>query len=163
MREEAAGEKARPAWLPALRLYLAVILAGNLLWEVLHLPLYTIGQTGSFGEKAFAVLHCTAGDVLIALAALTAALLIAGDAHWPQRSFARTAVIATVLGIAYTSYSEWRNVYVHAAWSYTEGMPLVPILGFGIGLSPLMQWLIVPVAAFHTARRTTLRGRGELR
>ena len=52
-------------WLPALRRYLAVMVLGNLAWEIAQLPLYTIWRTGTFGEKAFAVLHCTGGDLLI--------------------------------------------------------------------------------------------------
>jgi hypothetical protein len=40
----------------------------DLLWEAAHLPLYAIWTDGTIREKAFAVLHCTMGDVLIALA-----------------------------------------------------------------------------------------------
>jgi hypothetical protein len=42
--------------------------------------------------------------------------------------------------MAYTAWSEWRNVYVAGNWGYTAGMPLL----FGIGLSPLLQWLVLP-------------------
>src|SRR6266481_6146170 len=38
----AEGQPPAVLWLLGLRVYLAVILAGNLLWEVLHLPLYAI-------------------------------------------------------------------------------------------------------------------------
>ena len=42
-------------------------MAGHLLWEIGHVPLYTIWTEGSWGEIAFAVLHCTGGDLLIAM------------------------------------------------------------------------------------------------
>ena len=61
-------------WLAAVRAYLGVTAVANLMWEAFHLPLYTIWTSGSLQEQAFAVLHCTAGDVLIALAALAVAL-----------------------------------------------------------------------------------------
>lgn len=148
-------------WLATFRLYLGLVLVGNLLWETLHLPLYTIGLTGSVGERAFAVLHCTGGDVLIALATLGFALVVAGDEQWPERGFIRIAAIAIPLGIAYTAFSEWRNVYVQKSWSYAPSMPAISIIGFKIGLSPLLQWLAVPLVAFYLARKITLRKRGQ--
>jgi hypothetical protein len=66
-------------WLRALRIYLGVIIAANLTWEFLHLPLYTIWTTGTLGEQVFAAVHCTGGDILIALASLTLALVLAGE------------------------------------------------------------------------------------
>ncbi|NIR32809.1 MAG: hypothetical protein GWN84_26630, partial [Gammaproteobacteria bacterium] len=40
--------------------YLLFVAPASLLWETLHLPLYTLWTEGSIGEKAFAVVHCTA-------------------------------------------------------------------------------------------------------
>jgi len=48
----------------------------------------------------------------------------------------------TALGAAYTVYSEWLNTGVRMAWAYSELMPVVP--GIGTGLSPLLQWLVLP-------------------
>ena len=36
----------------------------NLAWETLQIPLYTIYETGSPSAIAYALIHCTAGDVL---------------------------------------------------------------------------------------------------
>jgi hypothetical protein len=71
-------------WLLALRVYFGVVLAGNVIWEVLHLPLYAIWRTGTLREQAFAPGHCTLGDLLIAMSALMLALLLAGDQRWPR-------------------------------------------------------------------------------
>ena len=69
---------ARPVdWIAALRAHLLATAFLDLLWEAAHLPLYTIWMDGTIRDNAFAVLHCTMGDVLIALAALTAALVVA--------------------------------------------------------------------------------------
>jgi hypothetical protein len=43
-------------------------------------------------------------------------------------------------GVAYTAYSEWRNVHQLGSWAYTSAMPLV----YDIGLTPLLQWIVVP-------------------
>jgi len=64
---------AAPTWLAALRAYFCVIPTGNLIWETLHLPLYTIWKRGTLKEQAFAVFHCTLGDLLITISTLTLA------------------------------------------------------------------------------------------
>jgi hypothetical protein len=72
-----------------LRIYLGVIIAANLTWEFLHLPLYTIWTTGTLGEQVFAAAHCASGDILIALASLTLALVLAGERGWATDSCLR--------------------------------------------------------------------------
>ena len=152
MQVSNAGQIAS-GWLRGLRIYLAVILAGNLVWEVLHLPLYTIWQTGSLREQAFAVLHCTLGDLLIATTSLVLALLLAGDAAWPVRRAWPVAALTILFGVSYTIYSEWLNVSVRAAWAYSEWMPVIAIGKHHIGLSPLLQWIVLPAAAARIAYR----------
>lgn len=139
-------------WLRVLRTYFAVILIGNLAWEILHLPLYTIWTKGSPGEQAFAVGHCTGGDLLIAMGSSFASLLLCGSREWPNQGYVRVACLAIALGLAYTGFSEWLNVSVRKAWAYSEWMPVFPVAG-GIGISPLLQWIVVPTLAFWIARR----------
>jgi hypothetical protein len=74
-------------WHSTMRRYLAVMVLGNLVWEFAHLPLYTLWETGSPGEIVFAAIHCTGGDILIALSALTAALFVFGTDQWPRRGY----------------------------------------------------------------------------
>lgn len=138
----------QPGWLPALGTYLGVIGGSNLVWEVLQLPLYTIWTTGTLAEQAFAVVHCTGGDLLIALSALVAALLVTWAVDWPHRSFRRVAIVTITIGVAYTGFSEWLNVYVRQSWAYSDWMPTLTVKTVRIGLSPLLQWLVVPILAF---------------
>src|SRR3546814_20048924 len=56
------GSPAGGEWLGAARRYVAAVAAGNLLWEYVQLPLYTIWYEGSTMEILFAVDHCTGGD-----------------------------------------------------------------------------------------------------
>ncbi|HEY9567843.1 MAG TPA: hypothetical protein VIR38_07125 [Thalassobaculum sp.] len=143
-------------WLSVLRRYLAVIAVGNLAWEFAQLPLYTIWHGGTPREIAFAALHCTGGDVLIAGAALLGALLVAGTGEWPHDRFATVAVLAMLGGLGYTVFSEWLNTEIRASWAYTETMPRLPLIG--TGLAPLAQWIVVPLVAFWWARRRVARG-----
>jgi hypothetical protein len=133
-----------------VRRYLLAVAAGNLVWEVAQLPLYTLWQDGTPGSIAFAVLHCTAGDVAIAAAALTLALVLVGSPEWPTQRFGPVLVACVAVGVAYTAYSEYLNVVVRRAWAYSTLMPVLP--GSGIGLAPLAQWIVLPSLALVWGR-----------
>ncbi|GIK96246.1 MAG: hypothetical protein BroJett029_04550 [Alphaproteobacteria bacterium] len=143
-------------WLTALRRYLIAIALGNLLWEFAQLPLYTIWHEGRTGEILFAVIHCTGGDILIASMALLGALIVAGNARWPNARFRPVTATAIVGGLDYTVFSEWLNTEIRGSWAYTELMPQLPLIGSGV--SPLAQWIVVPMAAFWWARRPFATG-----
>ena len=136
-------------WLSAIRRYLVAVAAGNLLWEFAQMPLYTLGQTGTFSAIILAGLHCTAGDILISLAALLAALVLCGSAGWPGRRFWSVAITAVVTGASYTVFSEYLNTVVRGSWTYSSIMPTLPWLG--TGLAPLAQWLLIPPIALAWA------------
>ena len=65
--------------------------------------------------------------------------------------FARVAGVAMAAGVGYTVFSEWLNTAVRGSWAYADAMPIVPWLG--IGLAPLLQWIVVPCVAFWLVRR----------
>lgn len=140
-------------WFSMLRRYLGFVLVANLVWEMLHLPLYTLWHEGSLAEQAFAVVHCTGGDLLISLSALTAALILVGSNDWPGQRFNRVVIVATVIGVSYTVYSERLNTLVRESWAYSELMPVIPVYDFEVGLSPIAQWLIIPPLAFWWSKR----------
>jgi hypothetical protein len=121
------------------------------------LPLYTIWSTGSVREQAFAVVHCTLGDLLIALSTLAVALVFAGDHGWPRDRFWRVAGLSMILGVAYAAFSEWLNVEIRASWAYSAWMPVISLFDFKIGLSPLLQWIVVPAVAFKITRGVTIK------
>lgn len=137
--------------------YLGTIAPGDLAWEMTHLPLYTIWRTGTPGEKAFAVVHCTGRDLLIALACWALALVLAGEPAWPVRTHRRVAALTIVFGVAYTVFSEWLNVVVRGTWAYSDLMPVVPVID--TRLSPLLQWVAVPWLA-HPATVAFQRSAG---
>lgn len=137
-------------WFQAWSRYLLATALLNLAWETAQLPLYTIWTTGTRAERAFAVIHCTGGDVLIACATFLAARMIVGTSQWPTRPSDRSALATLGLAVAYTIFSEWLNTQVRGSWSYSELMPIVPLLGTGV--SPLLQWIVVPLLALRAAK-----------
>jgi suppressor for copper-sensitivity B len=144
-----------PAARRAVVRYLGAIAVGNLVWEVFQLPLFTLWRTASPAYLAFAALHCWAGDLLIASATLGLGIMVAGR-PWPSRGCARVATVTILLGVGYTVFSEWLNVAVRGSWAYAPAMPRVPPLG--TGLSPLLQWIIVPLGGFVVSRPRSRAG-----
>jgi hypothetical protein len=126
-----------------------------LVWEAAQFPLYTIWYEGSRGHQLLALMHGTVGDLFICAAALMASLVIFGDEAWPAHAFWRVGVPMLAFGLGYTVYSEWINVEVRYTWAYSHFMPRVPPLG--TGLSPLLEWIVVPAFALLTLRRRTPR------
>jgi hypothetical protein len=105
---------------------------------VLQLPLYTAWTTGTRKQQAFAVVHCTVGDAMIAGLPLLVALALFARTPWPSGSAARVYAASLAFGVGYTIY-EWLNTGVRRSWAYSGLMPVVPVIG--TGLAPLMQWL----------------------
>lgn len=130
---------------------LALVL--HLLWEIGQLPFYQIPS--DLGFRVYAVLHCTLGDVLISTITFsgTAALMRSWD--WPIRAPWRGGIPMVTAGVVYTGFSEWHNVYHMAHWTYAPAMPLVA----GIGLTPLLQWLLVPSLMLAIVHRRWARQR----
>ena len=89
-------------WLRALRLYLGVSIAAHVVWEILQLPLYTLWSTGTLKQQAFAVVHCTLGDAMIAGLSLLLALALFARATWPRASVVRVYWACLAYGAGYT-------------------------------------------------------------
>lgn len=140
--------------MPALRLlgiWVLLSLAVHLIWELAQLPLYTLWRDETPPAIAWAVIHCTAGDGLIALGSFLVAWAWAHDVFWPWHRLARGLPVLIASGVGYTAFSEWYNVHVLGSWAYSEHMPTI----FGIGVSPLLQWIVVPLAVIWLMRRLT--------
>ncbi len=144
-----------PNWLSVIRRYIVYSAAGHLIWEIAHIPLYTIWVEGSWSEIAFAVVHCTGGDLLIAMSTLLLSLFLVGGHAWPTARAAAVLLLAVALGVSYTVFSEYLNIVIRAGWAYRDIMPVVPSLD--VGLTPLLQWLVVPSLAYWAAIRLPLR------
>lgn len=129
--------------------WLLVSVGLHLVWEVGHVPFYTLWDEAGPAYIAWAVVHCTAGDGLIALGTYALASAASGTVMWPWRVMARGLVVLWASGLTWTAVSEWRHVQVLGSWAYAEAMPTVA----GIGLTPLAQWVVVPALALWGLRK----------
>ena len=142
----------REAWAFIGRRHLPGLAGLNLAWEVLQLPLYRIWSVASAGDILFAIVHCTLGDVLIGFASLVLALILAAEESLARWHWRRIVSLMLLLGPGYTIFSEWVNTTL-VRWSYSELMPTLRIAGFKLGVSALLQWLILPPLALYLARK----------
>jgi hypothetical protein len=124
----------------------------HLLWEIGQLPFYTLWEEASAWRIALYVAHCTLGDVLIATLSYLAVALAWRQVDWPRPRPWTGGILLVAMGFGYTVFSEWYNVYRAGAWAYAETMPRI----LGIGLMPLLQWLVVPVVMLVLIRRTRI-------
>lgn len=129
--------------------YLPLLGGLNLLWETAQLPLYTLWSEASAGTIVFSVAHCTAGDIVIGAAALIVALILARAGALAQWRWRRIAAWTALAGAAYTVFSEWSNTAILGSWAYSELMPTLKVAGIEIGLSPVLQWLVLPPLALY--------------
>jgi len=134
----------------ALR-YVPLLGALNLLWEIAHLPLYTVWAEGPLPYLAYVVVHCTLGDLVIGASALASALVATRAGAIDQWKFQNVGLAAIVTGVGYTVLSEWMNTIARPSWEYSALMPVVNLNGLEIGLSPLAQWLVIPPVALWLA------------
>ncbi len=130
-------------------LWAALAFVLNLAWEIAQVRLYTLWAEADRLTVAWSLLHCSIGDVLIALALFALTGMALRRADWPASHPWTGGAMVVGGALAYTAWSEWYNVYRAGSWGYSASMPLI----FGIGLSPLLQWLILPpvlVVAYRT-------------
>jgi hypothetical protein len=134
--------------------YTPWLLLLNLAWEIAQLPLYALWTEATPSYMAFAVLHCTAGDILIGTSALALVLTVTAEQELARWRWTRVAVLTALAGTAFTAFSEWRNATVLGNWAYSELMPTLEASGVEIGVSPLAQWIVLPPLALYLAIET---------
>ena len=131
--------------------YVPLLGALNLLWEIAQLPLYTLWEEGAPSYIAYAVVHCTLGDVAIGTLALLVALIATRARAVDTWRWRQVALFLVIPAVGYTALSEWINTIARGSWAYSALMPIVNLGGFEIGLSPLAQWFVVPPVALWLA------------
>lgn len=122
----------------------------NGIWEFAHSPLYTDHDRG-WWYVTWTRLHCTVGDVMILLGAFWAVSLVFRSRSWAGSAHRTPQLLFVLTGLGYTVFSEWWNTSIRESWQYTDAMPVV----FGMGLSPMAQWIVIPFAILLLLRSQT--------
>jgi hypothetical protein len=140
------------SWWRLGRFFACTVLAGlalNEIWEMAQMSAYVETAAHSWRSTVGLCTRAAIGDVGIMLGIYVAGALAAGDLGWGLRGRCNIYATAAVMGFAYAVLVE------HAAlaagrWSYTERMPLAPMLD--AGLWPLLQMTLLPSLTFLFAR-----------
>ena len=140
-----AGLHLRP-WQPWVALG-ATSLALHFAWEMLQAPLYEGMLAMPRGRATWLCAQASAGDAVITLAAYGGVAAAAGSRVWIARPRAAQVAGHIAVGIAVTVALEYLNVYALGRWAYGLRMPRV----LGVGLAPLVQWLVVPLLSLWLA------------
>ena len=125
----------------------------NLIWEIVQLPLYAFPRGTPVSSIAFSVAHCTLGDATVALVAYVAGAVATRRTAWPIETAAAGLIVALCVTFGWTIWAEWNAVYITRAWGYGPNMPVIG----GIGLTPLLQSLLLPMIALAIVRKPTRR------
>ena len=122
----------------------------NEIWEMAQMSAYV--ETA--GHSWMSTLGRCMGDVVIILAIYLTCSLAAVDLGWGLRGHWGMLATAAIVGLAYAVLVEYRGLAA-GSWSYTQHMPVVPVLG--VGLWPTLQMTLLPPLVFSMARRWASR------
>ena len=137
---------------PAFNIAIFALLL-NLPWEFGQMWLYAGTSEMSHLQGIQICMVATLGDAFIALFAFAVVAALSQSPAWvraPKRSQAAGFV---AIGLAITIAIEIIATRFDGAfsWRYTPAMPVTPWLG--IGLAPLLMWLVVPLMILWFVRR----------
>lgn len=121
-------------------------------WEILQTPLYAGMPQAPHLAGTIVCLKATLGDVMNALVAFWGTATLAHRKRgWLLHAQSRDWLVYLAIGILITIVLERLATGALERWAYAQAMPLVP--GLGVGVTPLVQWLVVPSMVVWLARR----------
>ncbi len=142
----------------SVRLFAFVALVSfvlNYIWEMAQMPLFRQGDGQRFEQNLrFSLQHCfipTLGDVLVAATTFVIGWVVYGQAHWIQALTWREVLLVSIPLVLLALVVELTNVYVLHHWSYSELMPIVPVVE--VGLVPTVQLALLTLVSFWIVGR----------
>lgn len=115
-------------------------------WEMTHAKWFATMNELPFRTATAWCLRAALSDVVIAAASYLAAAAAARNASWPRSPRALSVAIYFAVGLAITVAVE-RWALAAGRWRYEAAMPTVG----GIGVTPLLQWIVVPAITLGVA------------
>lgn len=124
-----------------------VAFALHFVWEMWHARWFATMNELPFWTATAWCARAALWDVAISSAGYLAAALAARNARWIGKPSTLPITIYLVLGLVTTVVVE-RSALATGRWRYAPDMPTIA----GIGLSPLLQWALVPLLILAAAR-----------
>jgi hypothetical protein len=125
----------------------------NFAWEILQAPLYSGMADMAHAQVTKACLQATVGDAVIMMLAYGGVAVAARSRRWIVAAKGWQLALFLSIGVSITAAIEGlatRGCWI-GSWNYLPTMPLVP--GTGIGLVPMLQWVVLPLLTVWFVRR----------
>lgn len=120
----------------------------NYAWELAQTPLYAgVSFPG-------ALWHCfvaSLGDGFLVLFIFAAVAVAVGSSDWYMHPTIRSYMAMVAGGLVVGFAVEWWGLHIAKRWEYSRLMPLIPWTG--VGVSPILQMLLLPPVIFWNAKR----------
>lgn len=118
----------------------------NLVWENAQAFLYA--GYGGFESHFWICFVASVVDALVILLVYLLLALVYRNLHWPMHNtyvrYGAVALIGGALAIGFELWALWKG-----EWNYTTAMPVI----LGVGLSPLIQLIFLPVLTYIISLR----------
>jgi hypothetical protein len=125
-----------------------VAVAVNFAWEIVQSPLFA--PMGGWLLGTWRCFVASLGDGVIVLAIAAAGSLLFRRADWFVRPGATGYLFTGALGLAVAVGIEI-GALATGRWSYSEQMPLIPVVQ--VGVAPALQMLVLPPLVFAAMAR----------
>jgi len=134
----------------------------NYPWEVLQVPLYEGMAEAQHWDAIKVFTVATLGDGVIMLLAYWGAALLVRDRWWIARP--RLAPMLTLIGIGVAITVLLERLAIVSdnpnwGWRYADAMPIIPALE--IGVTPFLQWVILPLLLVWFVKRQLAGARSQ--
>ena len=123
-------------------------MAFNAVWEIGQSPLFA--PMGGWLSGTWRCIVASIGDGGIVLALAVAGSLLFRRVDWLFRPGLAGYAFMAVLGVAVAVGIEI-GALATGRWSYSDQMPLIPVLR--VGLAPVLQMLVLPPLVFAATAR----------
>ncbi len=120
----------------------------NLIWELSQMPLYAGGSY--LADHLAQSLYATFWDAAMTLGIYFIVAIVKRNIFWLEKINASEIFFAAGLGLALAIFIEVRALQ-EGRWGYSALMPIIRFLK--VGLSPILQMVILPSASFILAAK----------
>lgn len=118
---------------------------------MLQAPLFSSMNDVSHFAGIYICLKATLGDLAIALSAFWIAARVGRSRRWFIRPGRPALVVFFAVGLLLTIGLEYVHTQITGRWAYDGVMPVLPVIG--TGLTPILQWIFVPMLVLWYMRR----------
>ena len=128
----------------------------NFIWEMAQMPLYN-EMPWNLDTSLFCFVASLGDAIMILVIFFTVAFLLRNK-NWIFSLTSLNVIITLTVGFIIAVIVE-RLALADNMWSYSELMPIIP---FNVGLSPILQMLVLPLLVFKLTKNKLLNGRSML-